>query len=449
MKFGRRRARPGEVDDWSPSEELDPLGLGMRPEVPETPVIPAQYTPDSLYEYGFEEPATPPPLTDREVAQLRASLELVSPLASDLTVYFYAILFQRHPEVRQLFPANMDVQRDRLLRGLLRIVDLVDDPDNLVRFCARLGRDHRKFGTLAGHFPAVGDALLDALARFAGDRWTLQLGDIWARAYGVVAQVMIDAAEEDAALGPAVWEADIIAHRLRGPGIAEITLLPRAPYPFAAGQYAAVETPWQPRMWRHYSLANAPRDDGTLTLHVRAVEGGQVSPALVHQAQPGHVLHLGAAQGELTLDPQMERDLLCVAGGTGLAPVKALVEQVAKNGGERFVDVFIGARTSEELYGFDDMLRLAQRNHWLSVRAAVSDEPIAGLNGSLPEVLRQFGPFHRHEVYLAGPSEMVTTAAQTLVRQGVRRDRIHHDPFDVPVLEAALLPGRLHAGVPA
>ncbi|WP_328806373.1 globin domain-containing protein [Streptacidiphilus fuscans] len=412
-------------------------------------MVPPQFMPDPLYAYEFDEPATPPPLADREVAQLRASLELVKPLASDLTVYFYAILFQRHPEVRQLFPANMDVQRDRLLRGLLRIVDLVDDPDNLVRFCSRLGRDHRKFGALAGHYPAVGDALLDTLARFAGDRWTPQLGDIWARAYGVVAEVMNQAAEDDAALGPAVWEAEIIAHRMRGPGIAEITLLPRAPYPFVAGQFASVETPWQPRMWRHYSLANAPREDGTLTFHVRAVDGGQVSPPLVHHAQPGHVLRLGAAQGEMTLDPGLDRDVLCVAGGTGLAPIKALVEQVAKSEVQRFVDVFIGARTADELYGFDDMLRLAQRNHWLSVRAAVSDEPIAGLNGSLPDVLRQFGPFHRHEVYLAGPTEMVTVAAQSLTRGGVRRERIHHDPFDVSALEAALLPGRIHSGAPA
>ncbi|MBY8883208.1 flavohemoprotein, partial [Streptomyces sp. PLK6-54] len=103
---------------------------------------------------------------------MRASVELVGPLAGDMTVYFYAILFTRYPQVRGLFPDDLDVQRDRLLRGLLRIVDLVDDPESLVRFCSRLGRDHRKFGALDGHYPAVGECLLAALARFAGDAWT-------------------------------------------------------------------------------------------------------------------------------------------------------------------------------------------------------------------------------------------------------------------------------------
>ncbi|SEK58225.1 globin domain-containing protein [Streptacidiphilus jiangxiensis] len=389
------------------------------------------------------QPAPAGPLRADEIALLRASVELVGPLADDMTVYFYAILFQRHPETRELFPANLDVQRDRLLRGLLRIVDLVDDPENLVRFCGRLGRDHRKFGALNDHFPAVGAALLDSLARYAGDAWSPRLADIWARAYGVVSQVMIQAAEEDAAVRPAVWQARVIDHRMRAPGIAEITLLPDSPYPFVAGQYASVETPWQPRLWRHYSLSHAPRQDGTLTFHVRATRDGRVSSALVHQARPGDMLRLGAAQGEMVLDPRMERDVLCVAGGTGLAPIQALVEQAVRNGGRRFVDVFVGARTADELYGFEDLLRLAQRNHWLSVRAAVSDENIPGLNGSLPQVLRQFGPFYRHEAYVSGPVEMVSSAVRVLLNQGVPQARIHHDPFDVPVLEAALLPRQL------
>lgn len=82
-------------------------------------------------------------------------------------------------------------------------------------------------------------------------------------------------------------------------------------------------------------------------------------------------------------------------------------------------------------------------SHWLSVRAAVSHERIAGLEGSLPKVLAEFGPWYQHEAFLSGPVDMVTQATQTLVRQGVTEDRIHHDPFDVPALEAALMPKRM------
>nr|WP_042365326.1 globin domain-containing protein [Streptacidiphilus neutrinimicus] len=386
---------------------------------------------------------SPAALDAEEIALLRASVALVGPLAPDLTVYFYAILFQQHPEVRQLFPANMDVQRDRLLRGLLRVVDLVDDPASLIYFCSRLGRDHRKFGALNGHYPAVGAALLDSLARFAGDAWTPRLADVWARAYGLVSEVMIRAAEEDAALYPAVWKADVIGHSLRGPGIAEITLRPHSAYPYRAGQYATVETPWQPRAWRYYSLANAPREDGTVTLHVRAVQDGLVSPGLVFKARPGDQVTLGPAQGDMVLDPRHERDLLCVGGGTGLAPIQALVEQTAKEGGKRFVDVFIGARTADELYGLDDMLRVAQHNHWLKVRGVLSDQAVPGWRGSLPEALKEFGPFYGREVFLSGPVAMVTSATRVLLHQGVPEHNIHYDPFDVPLLEAVLLPSRM------
>ncbi|MEU0148761.1 globin domain-containing protein [Streptomyces sp. NPDC006288] len=381
---------------------------------------------------------TSAPLTDREISLVRTSLAVVAPQAGEMTVYFYAILFARYPEVRGLFPDNMDVQRDRLLRGLLRIIDLVDDVDNLVRFCSRLGRDHRKFGALEAHYPAVGDCLVSSLARYAGTAWNDEVAAAWTRAYTAAAGAMVAAAEDDARLRPASWDAQIIRHEHRGHGIAEVTVRTDRPYPYVAGQYVSMETPWYPRTWRYFSPSHLPRPDHTLTFHVRAVHQGQVSTALVHHAAPGHKVRLGPPQGEMTLAAAGDRDLLLVAGGTGLAPIRALIEDAAASGMRRYVDLFVGARTAEELYGLDDMLRLAQRHHWLSVRAAVSHENIPGRQGTLPQVLREFAPWDRHEAFLCGPPDMVTTAVRTLLHQGTPRAHIHHDPLDTPVLTAPL-----------
>lgn len=361
-------------------------------------------------------------------------MSVVEHLAEEMTVYFYAILFARYPAVRPMFPPGMDAQRGRLLRALLRIVDLVDDPESLVRFCGHLGRDHRKFGTLAAHFPAVGECLLAALARYAGPAWTAETAAAWTKAYGAIAGVMISAAEEDEAVRPAVWPATIVHRASRGHGIAEITVRPHMPYAYAAGQYVSVETPWWPKLWRYYSPANAPREDGSLTFHVRAVPGGSVSDALVHRAVVGDVIRLGPPMGDMVLDAAVGRELLCVAGGTGLAPIRALVEEVARRGGRHQVDLFLGARTGAELYGVDDMLRMAQRHHWLSIRGAVSHEYIPGIRGSLPDVLAEYGPWYRHDVYLSGPAQMVISATETLTRTGTLPERIHHDPFETPVL---------------
>ncbi|MFD9301947.1 globin domain-containing protein [Streptomyces sp. NPDC060048] len=384
--------------------------------------------------HAAEPQAAEAPLSPREIDLLRASVSVVEPLAADMTVYFYAILFARYPAVRPMFPPGMDAQRGRLLRALLRIVDLVDDPQSLVRFCGHLGRDHRKFGTLGAHFSAVGECLLASLARYAGPAWTEDIAAVWTKAYGLVAQVMISAAEEDAARRPAVWPATVVHRVPRGHGIAEITVRPHEAYEYAAGQYVSVETPWQPKQWRYYSPANAPREDGTLTLHVRAVAGGAVSGALVHRAVVGDVISLGPPMGDMVLDSAASRDLLFVAGGTGLAPIRALVEEVVRRGGHHQVDLFLGARTGGELYGVDDMLRMAQRHHWLTIRGAVSDEYIPGLRGSLPDVLAEFGPWYQHDAYLSGPARMVASAKEALTLAGTAPDRIHHDPFETPVL---------------
>ncbi|GAA3486943.1 globin domain-containing protein [Streptomyces cremeus] len=385
---------------------------------------------------------TSAPLTDREISLIRTSLAVVAPRAAEMTVYFYTVLFARYPAVRTLFPDNMDVQRDRLLRGLLRIIDLVDDVDNLVRFCSRLGRDHRKFGALEAHYPAVGECLLASLTRYAGTAWNAEVGAAWTHAYTVAAQVMTAAAADDTRLRPATWEAEVVHHVHRGDGIAEITVRPDLPYPYVAGQYVSMETPWYPRTWRHYSPAHPPRADHTLTFHVRAVHRGQVSTALVHHATPGHRVRLGPPQGDMTLAAAGDRDLLLVAGGTGLAPMRALLEEAAASGMRRYADLFVGARTARELYGLDDMLRLAQRHHWLSVRGAVSHEDIPGQMGTLPQVLREFGPWNQHEAFLCGPPGMVTAAVHTLLQQGTPEAHIHYDPLDTPLFDAPLSPPR-------
>ncbi|MGF1432377.1 globin domain-containing protein [Kitasatospora sp. LaBMicrA B282] len=383
-----------------------------------------------------QRPTAAGPLSATDSALIRASLSVVEPHADNLPGFFYATLFGRYPAVRELFPTDMDVQHDRLLRALLLIVDLVDDPANLARFCAHLGRDHRKFGTESAHYAAVGECLLATLQHYAGPAWNAQTAAAWSRAYRTVASAMDEAARADAAVRPAVWPARIVEHRRHGLDIAELTVRPELPYPFTGGQFASLETPWFPKVWRYYSPANAPRPDGTVTFHVRAVPGGRVSGALVHRAAVGDLLRLGAPQGDMVLDPTGRRDVVCVAGGTGLAPIRALVEQAALDGAERRVELFLGARTAEGLYGLDDLLLMSQRHRWLTIRAAIADQDARGGVGYLPKVLAEAGPWQHHDAYLSGPAPMIVTAARVLTRAGVPLERIHHDPF-VSLAEAS------------
>lgn len=369
--------------------------------------------------------------TPRDIDLIRASLTVVEPVADKATAHFYALIFLRHPEVRALFPAAMDVQRDRLFRALLMAGRNADNPAGLVEYLTALGRGHRKYGTLTGHYGPVGECLIAALERFCGSRWDGETELAWRRVYGLVSKIMIDAAEGAAKYSPPWWQAEVVEYRRRTPDIAVLTLRPDQAYPYRAGQYATLETPWWPRVWRHFSFATAPRPDGLLTFHVKAVPAGWVSNALVHRTAPGDVLRLGPPGGAMVVDHGSGADLLCLGGGTGIAPISALVEEVAEYGAAgRSVDVFYGARSRGELYELDALRGLAGRHPWLSVRAAVSDQRVASpeaLPGELPEVIGAHGPWTGRAAYLSGPPAMVRRATVALLRAGVARSSIHHD----------------------
>ncbi|MFF8710321.1 FAD-binding oxidoreductase [Streptomyces sp. NPDC015184] len=360
---------------------------------------------------------------------IHRTLTEISPVADQVTSYFYALLFVRRPELRELFPVAMDTQRDRLLRAILTAADRLDDPVALAEYLGELGRGHRKYGTLSGHYPAVGEALLGALSRYATATWDGEAEAAWVRAYTTMSQIMIDAAAEDEQWAPAWWHAEIVAHELRTRDIAVLTLRPDHAYPFLAGQYTAMETPWWPRTWRHYSFASAPRPDGLLTFHVKAVPAGWVSNALVHRARPGDSVRLGPPTGRMTVDHSTHSGLLCLGGGTGIAPIKALVEEVAERGDRRPVEVFYGAHSDRDLYEIDTLIELERTYPWLAVRPVVASGPgeHGVLQGLLPEAVRACGPWHEYDAYLSGPPGMIRSSVDVLRGVGIPAERIRHD----------------------
>ncbi|MBT2490507.1 flavohemoprotein [Streptomyces sp. ISL-96] len=386
----------------------------QEPRAPERQEAPAAPTTPSA-------PAAP---VSPDAALIRRTLADVGDDAGKVTAYFYALLFTRHPELRALFPAAMDTQRDRLLKALLTAAEHIDNKPVLTEYLRNLGRGHRKYGTQASHYPAVGEALLGALARYATSTWDDEAEAAWIRTYTAISQIMIDAAAENELRAPAWWQAEVVSHDLRTPDIAVITLRPDQPYPFLAGQYTSLETPWWPRMWRHYSFAAAPRPDGLLSFHVKAVPAGWVSNALVHRARPGDTVRLGPPAGSMTVDHTTDSGLLCLGGGTGIAPIKALVEDVAEHGERRPVDVFYGARTDHDLYDIDTMLRLQQAHSWLSVH------PVVDGRTHFPDAVLEYGPWNSHDAYLSGPPGMIRSGVDALRNLGIPGERIRHDSIE-------------------
>ncbi len=367
-----------------------------------------------------------------DTVRLKASWARVGAHGDRVAQYFYSLLFVARPELRTMFPVSMASQRDRLVGALGRVLSHVDDVGPVVPFVQGLGRDHRKFGVQPEHFPMVGQALLETLAYFEGDAWTPELAADWTAAYQLVAGVMVESAAESAASMPAWWEAEVVSHERRGLDVAVLHLRPGSTYRYRPGQSCSVETPYLPTLWRYFSPANAPRSDGLIELHVKAVPGGQVSPALVHRGRPGDVLRLGAPVGErLTLEPTSERELLMLAGGTGLAPLKALIEQLALDGRyRRRVTLLFGARTGRDLYDLPALEELARRLPWLTVVPVLSHDPWhPAEQGVVVEAALQHDGWAEHDVYVCGSAPMVAGTREQLLQAGVPAARIRSEDY--------------------
>jgi NAD(P)H-flavin reductase/hemoglobin-like flavoprotein len=347
--------------------------------------------------------------------------------------HFYARLFVRYPEIRSMFPHAMHDHMERVFAALTRIVWAIDNPDSLTAYLSQLGLSHRKFGVKERHYQPFITVLAETVRHFSGPGWTAQTQAAFQAALGRAASVMLAAAERDAAQQPSWWVGEVVQHDRRRPDLAVLTIRPDQPLRYTPGQYLAVQVPRWPRVWRNFSIANAPRENGLIDLHVRGVRGGMVSGSLVHNTRPGDTLLLGQACGEMTASAGQGRDLLCIAGGTGLAPIKAIIEGVinaSQPGRRRKIVLYFGARTEEDLYDLPDLRVLEWIYSPLTVIPVVSHEAdFEGVKGMLPYVAARYASCEESEIFVSGPDAMVRQTA-ALLEGRVRDAQIRYDPPD-------------------
>ncbi|MER7667678.1 globin domain-containing protein [Kitasatospora sp. NPDC096128] len=348
---------------------------------------------------------------------IRRELDAVAPLA-DLIDRLYAVMFRRRPYLRALFPAAMEFQQTHLERVFEHLIDGLHQPAELARTLRRLGRDHRKLGVRPVHYEAFEEALCAALRHRAGERWSEELEAAWVRMLRFAVGAMVAGADE-ALTEPPYWHAVVTGHERRRPDLAVVRVRTGEPYPYRAGQYGTVEHPALPHTWRQYSMGCAPRGDNELEFHVRRTGPGGVSAALVEHTGVGDRLRLGPPRGGLLPDGDT-RDLLLVAGGTGLAPMKAIVEQQAlhRPPGRR-VHLFVGARDRSDLYDWRALSELGLHKPWLSLTPVTT--------GRLADAVAAAGDWREHLACVSGPAGMIASVRSELLALGVPLARVRFD----------------------
>jgi NAD(P)H-flavin reductase/hemoglobin-like flavoprotein len=365
---------------------------------------------------------------------LQRSWDQVTEHGEQVPLYFYSHLFVSYPEVRSMFPLSMANQRDKFVGALGRIVSHADQIEHDEAFLQHLGRDHRKYAVLAEHYNAVGASLCATLMHFLGPEWDEELAAHWTAAYQIVARIMVEAAESASESTPDWWDADVISAERRTMDLTLLTVRPRRPFLFRPGQSISMEIPQRPRQWRYFSPANAPRADGSIDLHVQQIDGGQVSPTVVRSLKAGDTVKLGAPVGErLTLRDTGARELLLVAGGTGLAPLLAVLEQIDgewhRSGNGPLVHLLHGVRMPWHLYDRPRLRQLAETRSWFEYTEVVSDDPsYPGTRGKVGTVAaRQL--LHGRTAMVCGGPQMVAHTLERLAAAGMQPEHIKYEHF--------------------
>ncbi|MGH8447186.1 MAG: 2Fe-2S iron-sulfur cluster-binding protein [Solimonas sp.] len=188
---------------------------------------------------------------------------------------------------------------------------------------------------------------------------------------------------------------------------------------------------------RSFSLANRPNGE-TLELHVRVTPNGRFANWAANEMPDRAILRLEGPLGAFYLRDEPGRDdparpIVMVAGGTGIAPLHAMLDELLSRGSSRPVHLYWGVRGTRDLY-LDARLREWASAHPQFRYTPVLSEPEAGWSGAQgfvhEAVLRDYPSLAGQEVYLSGPPVMVRAGKDACLAAGLDADHLYYDSFD-------------------
>ena len=209
---------------------------------------------------------------------------------------------------------------------------------------------------------------------------------------------------------------------------------------FSPGQYVEVWIPDTEYLSRAYSISNAPREDGSIDLQIRQVEGGRLSDWAFNRMKLGDSVRVRGPLGSFTMRSTVDRPLLFVAGGTGFAPIEALIEQQLKLAPQRDIVLVWGVVDERDFYEIDrlEYWNWSDRNLHIVLAAERGFDAygiplgITTVTGNVVDALRAPGiTIANRDAYVAGPPKMLGAVVAELRAAGIGAMDIHVDAFGV------------------
>lgn len=203
---------------------------------------------------------------------------------------------------------------------------------------------------------------------------------------------------------------------------------------FQAGQYLDVLL--EGGLRRSYSVANAPTAGSQLELHVRQVPGGAFSETLLGNLRAGAMLKIEGPLGRFVYQGSAA-PVIFIAGGTGFAPIKAMLGQALRETAPRDLHLYWGARTASGIYEAALLREWTDRHARLKVHTVLSDTGAVGAAqraGWVHEaVLEDHPSLAAFDIYAAGPPAMIAAIERSFPARGVSPQQLHLDSFDYAV----------------
>lgn len=211
--------------------------------------------------------------------------------------------------------------------------------------------------------------------------------------------------------------------------VKRLLLKPAKAMQFSPGQYAQLQ--FTPEHARPYSMAGLA-EDGAMEFHVRVVPDGRVSGYVAHDLKVGDAVRVSGPLGTAYLRQRHDGPMLCVAGGTGLAPILSIVRGAIAAGMRNALHLYFGVRSPRDAYGAQWLAELQRRHPALQVHVVVASggDPRAHRCGLVTEAIeRDLGSLDGWRAYLCGAPPMVEAASALVRRRGIDAARIHADAF--------------------
>lgn len=202
-----------------------------------------------------------------------------------------------------------------------------------------------------------------------------------------------------------------------------------APFSYRAGQYASVGfAGFDPR---YYSIASRP-DEPEFEFHVRAVGGDGVSDHVASGLRVGDAVTVTGPFGDAWLRADHRGPLVAVAGGSGLAAIKSIVETALDMGLSQDIHAYLGVRAEADLYmeeRFSALTRDYGNLHFVPVLSEAGPDSARRCGLVSDAVASDFSDMNGFKAYVAGPPPMVEATESVLLSRGVLSKDIHADRF--------------------